>query len=714
MASFTDTIRLTVSVVTGQATGSLKSLISEVSNAEGAWGKMKAAGAGAFDAIKANAATFALSAGTAIAAFGAKAVSDMQKVALGAGELRDKLGLTADEASRWQEVAGDLGISTEQLSRAMGLMLRTAGQTPGVFKDLGVQIAYAKDGTVDANGTFLNVIDALHKMSDPAQRAAAAQKLLGRSWQESAELIETGAAGVRDRLAEVAGAKIVSDAQIAQSRRMRDVMDNLHDSLEDVTLTVGESLIPAVSDAAETIGTVVGPLGEVIRKFQELQNLPVIKQIYENFAPWEQIPTRIKQVTGALRELFGTSGDFRDDTITSWAKETNAALAELGPTTAASKKATDDWLASQEVSPELARALGRSIEAQSTALDENADKTANAAHQLEGYKAALDFIESSADKAADASNDFADALDNVYGSATDVQGALDETAQNTADLQGLIDGAAEGADGFSTSLDNTTEAGRKNREQIRKTADGINDYISTLAASGATTEDVQGQYDMLRGQLYAQLRQFGLTEEAANSYIDQLGLTPKNVTTAIQQQGMQNAKDEVLDYLHNHLDEIPRSKLTEILGHLQRNEFDAAKELINSIPKIHYTDIVARVDPRFNAALGAITARGGRYAKGGRVGPGGGVGGEAGAELVELGGRQAIIDQPTSLPPGAMVTPLSDATSSGVRGGSGSVGNTYVTNHIRMPPGVDSQDFARALQRLVKYNGPAVVNRIIA
>ena len=106
MATFSDTIRLTVSIINGSSSKSpFKSLRDDVDNADGALGKLKAGAGSVFSTISQNAGAFALSAGTALVAFGVKAVGSFEDAALGAGKLRDELGLTADQASRWQEVA---------------------------------------------------------------------------------------------------------------------------------------------------------------------------------------------------------------------------------------------------------------------------------------------------------------------------------------------------------------------------------------------------------------------------------------------------------------------------------------------------------------------------------------------------------------------------------------------------------------------------------
>src|SRR4029453_3741913 len=121
-----------------------------------------------------------------------------------------------------------------------------------------------------------------------------------------------GADSVTASLADVADAKIIDDAEIARARKFRDTMDNLHDVVEEVSIVVGEELVPAPSNAGDQLIALIGPAKSVYDGFSKFTNLPGIKQVYENFAPWEQLPTRIRQVGSAwtvAREALTTGSD---------------------------------------------------------------------------------------------------------------------------------------------------------------------------------------------------------------------------------------------------------------------------------------------------------------------------------------------------------------------------------------------------------------------
>lgn len=256
-------ISVLIDVATSQAQKSLKSLKSDVSNADGAFNKLKVAGSGSMDLLKQHAGQLALVGGAALVAFGTKAVMAFQNTAIEAGRLRDALGLSAEEASRLAEVAGDVGIDVGALEKTIGRMNREAENTPSRFDAIGAAIVRNKDGTVNVNETFLATVDALNKMPDATKRAAAAQEIFGRSWMDIAELVGMGADDIRVALGEVSDAKIIDEAEIQKARDTRAALDKLKDSIEDVALELGEELTPAVAAAAETLAGIAPVVAKV-------------------------------------------------------------------------------------------------------------------------------------------------------------------------------------------------------------------------------------------------------------------------------------------------------------------------------------------------------------------------------------------------------------------------------------------------------------------
>ena len=224
-----------------------------VGDAEGAMGKFQAGGKAAFDAVKQNAAVFATAAGAAVVNFAIQGVQAFQDLAIKADKFASATGLAVDQASRMLEVTGDLGIEAGTVETAIGKMNLNLGKSPDLFKELGVQVAYAKDGTVDANETFLNAIDRLNKIKDPAERARVATQLLGKGWRDMSELIGMGADDLRKSLSAVSDAKTITPAEAEKAKKFRDTMNDLKDVVEDLSLVVGEKLVPMLAEAGKDI-----------------------------------------------------------------------------------------------------------------------------------------------------------------------------------------------------------------------------------------------------------------------------------------------------------------------------------------------------------------------------------------------------------------------------------------------------------------------------
>jgi hypothetical protein len=141
-----------------------------------------------------------------------------------------------------------------------------------LFKELGIEIERTSSGATDVNGTFLNVIDRLNRIEDPAQRAAAGTRLLGRSWMELAELVSVGSDGLSASLASVSGAKVIDAEEVQKARDLRASMDELKDRFEDLTLELGEKLVPAVTQAIDQFLVLSDAIGKI----------PVLPDIFGN------------------------------------------------------------------------------------------------------------------------------------------------------------------------------------------------------------------------------------------------------------------------------------------------------------------------------------------------------------------------------------------------------------------------------------------------
>lgn len=254
MAGFTERVSILIDVTTQRAGQQLAQFKTKLSEAEGGFNKLKVAGGAAFDAITKSPAALA-GAASAVVAFATTSIKKFEETALAAGKFSDATGLSVDEASRWIEVAGDVGISTDTLQTAFGRMEKAIASNRQAFGDL---VVTAKDGSVDLNATFLNVIKRLQGIKDPIERANEASKLFGRGFQSLAEILGTSADDLKDRLAAVSEQKVINEDELDKARKLREAMDNLNDVFEDVQIQVGQALVPALTQVADSLAALEG------------------------------------------------------------------------------------------------------------------------------------------------------------------------------------------------------------------------------------------------------------------------------------------------------------------------------------------------------------------------------------------------------------------------------------------------------------------------
>jgi len=245
---------------------------TKVAEADGTMGKFKAGAGAALDAVKANAGQFAAAAGAAIGAFAVKAIGEFQDLALAADKFANATGIAVEEASAFIEVAGDLGIETEVLQKAINKMNLAIAKGSDEFGALGVEVARNERGLVDSNETFIRTVGALSDVNDSTERARLATAVFGKSWGEMSEIIKGGAPALRAAIASVSDAKIIDPREVERAKELRAAQDALKDAFEDVTLAVGSALLPALVKLLETaqqFGNLLtgGPVGKGIDLF---------------------------------------------------------------------------------------------------------------------------------------------------------------------------------------------------------------------------------------------------------------------------------------------------------------------------------------------------------------------------------------------------------------------------------------------------------------
>jgi hypothetical protein len=133
-------------------------------------------------------------------------------------------------------------------------------------------------------------------------------------------------------------------------------------------------------------------------------------------------------------------------------------------------------------------------------------------------------------------------LDDLKASIEGFGSAQLDVNSSTRQFEAAVDDLTASVTENGTSLDVGTEKGRANQAALDSIASSALGLASaTLTQTGsqdAATRSLEGG----RAKLIEALGAFGITGQAAESYADQLGLIPSNISTAVAVTGAQTAE----------------------------------------------------------------------------------------------------------------------------------------------------------------------------
>lgn len=392
--SFNERISVVIDIATDKASQALGGFRKSVNEAEGFTGKLKA-GVGSLGSTFTSFISSPAGAATAVSAVGAAAFAAVDKFAslgLEVGKLSDATGLSTEEASRWTEVGGDLGLTADITAGLIEKMTQNLGKTPDKFKAMGIEVQHAADGTADMNATLLGAIDRLHQIQNPTARATAAAQLFGRGWSDAAELIAQGADSVKKKLGEVADVKVLSDSDVADAREFRDTMDQLKDAGEELALSLGKTLLPVITRIADGLGTIAGAVAPAVDGLGYMM---------------DEVDSAFTSSKGLLE---GVSGQFAEFGRHQRAIEEQAARSGLAASLEATKTSADHLALATEVAARNTRQYKDDADAAAAASDRYRNATEALAlllGQLDDDEALLNLQQQFDDLKTEAEADYA-------------------------------------------------------------------------------------------------------------------------------------------------------------------------------------------------------------------------------------------------------------------------------------------------------------------
>lgn len=212
-----------------------------------------------------------------------------------------------------------------------------------------------------------------------------------------------------------------------------------------------------------------------------------------------------------------------------------------------------------EQAVEIMEMVREEAERQGVTAGQLADRMPSASAAIDGYQESLAAID--ATEAADGTDEFADGLADVEQAAADAEQAMSDLraeiegwgsplrdARSAArDFEQALDDieTAMGEDEWVATLDNSTEAGRRNQEMLDGLASDTLNYASAVAEAGGSTGELTQIMATGRAEFINAAEDMGMTRSEAESLADAMGLIPEEVAVTVKESGLEQFQEDV-------------------------------------------------------------------------------------------------------------------------------------------------------------------------
>lgn len=181
-------------------------------------------------------------------------------------------GLSTDVLQEWRFIAERGNVDADALVGAMSRLQRQAASSPKELRKLGVTLRGANGQVRSASELFRDTGLAIAGIEDPAQRAARAQAIFGRSGRQLLPIFAGGAAGIDEmmqRFDELGGG--LSEDVVAGAAAADDALVDFRLSVTSLKGVLASSVLPIISDFIGGIASTVGWLVDLVKHSSVVQ-----------------------------------------------------------------------------------------------------------------------------------------------------------------------------------------------------------------------------------------------------------------------------------------------------------------------------------------------------------------------------------------------------------------------------------------------------------
>lgn len=525
-----------IDVTTDGATKGFGSFKTAVADADGVVGKAKA-GIGSLITTMGPAGLIggAGAAAGAIGAFAIKSMNAFTETAKAAIDLSTSTGLSVEASSRWIALGDDYQVTAEALATGLGKVSKTLDADK--WKNYGIATRDAAGEARPVNDILLDTFDMLSKVTNETERARIGQELFGKGYQSLTPLLGHTREEYEKLLEAQKSGQVITEEEAKKAERARLAMDELHDSLQEFTLFVGEEVAPMVADFVEDMAKIRDAVGDVTDAINKIplgdKVLGVFKdQLEGTINPLHRVDQAIGKVSDAgkaIKGLFGGGGGGGgDDTVAAAVKATSTASDLYAESL--------EMLAAQQHDSVLAeigvKESRRASEVQM--LDYVALLEGRAADVEQDRQAALAKTTEAERKHRDALDDASDAMERRIDIATRLVGgdiavreAQREANQAAADLTETLANQTLGLGEAGAAIDTAASS------QLNAASAAAEYRAQQMEANGQTV-DAKTKQQLFKEELQKLSSQLtGPLKAAIDGYIADLGNIPTNITTHV-------------------------------------------------------------------------------------------------------------------------------------------------------------------------------------
>jgi hypothetical protein len=170
------------------------------------------------------------------------------------GKAAQRAGVATEEFSKLAYAAGLSDVSVQELQKGLQLLGQDAANGGKKLSEFGIELRNV-DGSLKSNDHLLReVADRISRMATPAEKSAAAVRLLGEEGARLVPLLNSGAQGLKD-LGEEAGrfGQVVTDEAAEAAAKFNDNLLRIQSNISGMARQMSSELIPALAKATSEL-----------------------------------------------------------------------------------------------------------------------------------------------------------------------------------------------------------------------------------------------------------------------------------------------------------------------------------------------------------------------------------------------------------------------------------------------------------------------------